>query len=340
MVMTAKNSRVVLTRAIQGIPTPGDFQVREGLMPEPGAGQFLVRHVYLSLDPYQRPAMAGRHGGGRGPLQAGDMPPAETIGQVVKSRHDGFREGEYLRHFGGWQAYSLSDGIQAWLVDPQRAPLSTFLGVLGMPGLTAWASAVKLAQVRAGQAVLVSAAAGPVGSTFGQISMQCGARAIGIAGSDEKCRLVTGELGFAACVNYKRPGFLDELRAAAGEGVDCYHDNVGGQMLVDAMSVLKHYGTVVLCGLMADYNTAPDERKFNFPLALPILKRATLKGLVVYDFEPQREEFVAEVAPWVAAGKLRVVEDRAAGLERAGEHFARLMRGDNVGKSLVVLGPE
>jgi NADPH-dependent curcumin reductase CurA len=141
-------------------------------------------------------------------------------------------------------------------------------------------------------------------------------------------------------VNYKAPGFADALRAATGEGVDCYHDNVGGQMLLDAMAVLKLYGTVVLCGLMADYNTPADERRFNFPLALPILKRAVMKGLVVYDFEPRRAEFFAELAPAVAAGKLRYVEDRVEGLERVGAHFARLMRGENVGKALVVLGPE
>lgn len=338
--MNAVNRRVVLTAPLAGVPEPGNFRVVQAEVPEPGPDQFVVRHVYLSLDPYQRPAMAGRHGGGHGPLQAGDMPSAETVGQVVRSRHPSFREGEYVRHFGGWQEYSVSDGAQAFRVDPARAPLSTYLGVLGMPGLTAWASAVKLANVQAGQTVLVSAAAGPVGSTFGQIAMQRGARAIGIAGSDEKCALVTGRLGFAACVNYKKPGYLDELRRVTGEGVDCYHDNVGGQMLVDALGVLKPYGTVVLCGLMSDYNTPEAERKFNFPLALPVIKRATLKGLVVYDFEPQREAFFAEVAPWVAAGKVRHLEDRAEGIGRAGEQFVRLMRGENVGKALVVLGPE
>jgi NADPH-dependent curcumin reductase CurA len=338
--MSASNLRVVLARPLAGVPSAEDFTLAEAPVPEPGAGEFLVRHVYLSLDPYQRPAMAGRHGGGHGPLGAGDMPSAETIGQVVKSRHPGFPEGGYVRHFGGWQAYSVSDGKAAQAVDPRRAPLSAYLGVLGMPGLTAWASAVRLAAVRAGQTVLVSAAAGPVGATFGQIAMRRGARAVGIAGSDEKCALVTGTYRFAACLNYKRPGFLDQLRDAAGEGFDCYHDNVGGQMLVDAMSVLRNYGTVVLCGFMADYNVAPEDRRFSFPMALPVLKRAVMKGLVVYDFEPEREAFFAEVAPWVAAGEVRFVEDRAAGLERAGAHFARLMRGENVGKALVVVGPE
>jgi NADPH-dependent curcumin reductase CurA len=337
--MTASNQRVVLARPIVRVPEEADFTLVETPLPEPADGEFLVRHIYISLDPYQRPAIAGRHGG-PGPLGPGDMPPAETVGQVVRSRHAEFREGDYVRHIGGWQAYSISDGARAFRVDPGRAPLSTWVGVLGMPGLTAWASAVRLAQVAAGQTVLVSAAAGPVGSAFGQIAMAHGARAIGIAGSDPKCRLVTGQLGFAACVNYKRPDFADALRAATGEGVDCYHDNVGGQMLLDAMAVLKLYGTVVLCGLMADYNTPVAERHFNFPLAVPILKRAVMKGLVVSDFEHERGTFVDEVAPLVGAGRIRYLEDRVSGLEQTGRHFVKLMRGENVGKALVVLAAD
>lgn len=334
--MNQRNRRVVLRGPIEGVPSAADFRVVEEAMPEPGIDQLLVRHSYISLDPYQRPAIAGRHGGA--PLGAGDMPPAETVGEVIRSRHDGFREGQYVRHIGGWQEYSVSDGERAFVVDPDRAPLSAYLGVLGMPGLTAWASAVKLADVKPGQTALVSAAAGPVGATFGQIALQRGARAIGIAGSDEKCRLVTKQFGFAACVNYKRPTFLEELQRAVGEGADCYHDNVGGQMLLDALSVLKPYGVVVLCGLISQYNTPDAQRTFNFNLGVPIMKRAVMKGLVVYDFEPQREAFIDEVAPWVAAGKVRFSEDRAEGIERTGAHFARLMRGDNVGKALVVLG--
>ncbi len=334
--MSGGNQRVVLTRPIERIPEPADFRVVETDIPEPRPGQFLVRNLFLSLDPYQRPAMAGRHGGSR-PLAPGDMPPGETVGRVETSRHQDFAEGDHVRLPGGWQTHSLSDGTGACRVDPARAPLSAYLGVLGMPGLTAWASAVRLADVRAGQTVLVSAATGPVGATFGQIAVQRGARAIGIAGSDAKCRLATTQLGFAACINHRAPAFREELRAAAGEGVHCYHDNVGGPLLAEAMAVLRLYGTVVLCGLVSDYNTPEAERSFRFNLALPILKRAVMKGLVVYDFEPERELFFDEIAPWVAAGRIRYIEDRAAGIANAGTQFARLMRGENVGKTLVVL---
>jgi NADPH-dependent curcumin reductase CurA len=335
-----RNRKTVLCQPIEGVPRADDFQVVEEPLPQPGPGEFLIRHIYLSLDPYQRPAIAGRHGGGHGPMGAGDMPPGETIGRVVQSRHADFAVGEYVRSFGGWQQYSLSDGSRTCRVDPDRAPLSAYLGVLGMPGLTAWASIVKLADVQAGQTVLVSSAAGVVGSTLGQIAIRLGARAIGIAGSDEKCAFVTSELGFSACVNYKRADFIDRLRAAVGEGADIYHDNVGGQVLNDAMSMLKPYGTVILCGLMSQYNVPEHERRHDFNLALPVLKRAVIKGLVVYDFEDRRQEFFDQVAPWVTAGLVKFREDRAEGIEQTGAHFARLMRGENFGKSLVVLAPE
>lgn len=336
--MPAVNHRVVLKRTLEGVPTAADFRVEQATVPDPGAGEILVRQIFLSLDPYQRSAMAGRHMTGRTPLGDGDMPMAEAVGQVQKSRHPDFREGDYVRHFGGWQEYALSNGERTLPVDPARAPLSTWLGILGMPGLTAYASAVELAAVAPGQIVLVSAALGPVGSLVGQLAMVRGGSAVGLAGSDQKCALVKQEFGFRDCVNYRRPDFLDALRAALPDGADVYHDNVGGQMLADAFSVLKPYGTVILCGLMERYNDPSRSKALD--LALPILKRAVMKGLVVSDFEDRRVAFEDLVAPLVASGRIRYLEDRAEGIGAAGAHFARLMRGENVGKSLVVLGPE
>lgn len=333
--MPELNERVVLTRPLQGIPEPGDFRVETAPVPEPGPGQLLVRHRFISLDPYQRAAMAGRHLSGRTPLGAGDMPPAEAVGQVVRSRHPDFPEGAYVRHFGGWQAWALSDGERTHRVDPDAAPLSTYLGILGMPGLTAWGSIIELAGVQPGQVVLVSAALGPVGSMVGQLAVWRGATAIGIAGSDAKCAILTGELGFARAVNYRAPGWLEALAAAAPDGVDIYHDNVGGQMLADAFTVLKLHGQVILCGLMERYNDPAKSKPLD--LALPILKRAVMKGLVVTDFEDRRDHFVATVAPLVKAGRIRYREDRVEGLAAAGGLFSRLMRGGNVGKALVVV---
>lgn len=328
-----RNHKVVLTRSLAGVPDPGDFRVVDEPVPEPGPGRFLVRHLYLSLDPWQRSAIAGRHG--TGPLGPGEMPPGETVGRVLKSRHPGFPEGALVRHAGGWQEYAVADGERAVVLDPALAPLSTRLGVLGMPGLTAWASVVELAGVHSDQVVLVSAALGPVGSLVGQLAMLRGATAVGIAGADEKCGIVTREFGFRDCVNYRAPDFPERLRAALPEGADVYHDNVGGQMLADAFGVLRVNGTVILCGLMERYNDPARSKPLD--LALPILKRAVMKGLVVSDFEHRRGVFEATVGAALRAGRLRYREDRASGIGQAGAHFARLMRGENVGKALVVL---
>jgi NADPH-dependent curcumin reductase CurA len=335
--MQQKNHQVVLARPLSGVPRADDFRVQAVPVPEPGPGELLVRHVWLSLDPYQRSAMAGRHMASRQPLGAGDMPMAETVGRVLRSRHPAFREGDYVRHFGGWQEYALSSGEQTEVLDRSRAPLSAWLGVLGMPGLTAWASVVELADVQPGQVVLVSAALGPVGSMVGQLAIQRGAHAVGIAGSDEKCAFVR-DLGFSACINYRSADFLPTLAAALPDGADIYHDNVGGQMLADAFTVLKNYGTVILCGLMERYNDPALSKPLD--LALPIIKRAVMKGLVVTDFEHCRAQFVDFVAPRIADGRIRYREDRAKGIAATGAHFARLMRGENLGKAIVALADE
>jgi NADPH-dependent curcumin reductase CurA len=333
--MAELNERVVLAHPLQGVPEDTDFRLVTEPVPEPGPGQCLVRHLFVSLDPYQRAAIAGRHMAGRTPLVAGDMPPAECVGVVVRSRNPALPEGTHVRHFGGWQRYALTDGERTHRVDPDAAPLSTYLGILGMPGLTAWGSIIELADVQPGQVVLVSAALGPVGSMVGQLAVWRGATAIGIAGSDAKCAILTDELGFARAVNHRAPDWLAALAAAAPDGVDVYHDNVGGQMLHDAFSVLKLHGQVILCGLMERYNDPARSKPLD--LALPILKRAVMKGIVVTDFEDRRDHFFATVAPLVKAGRIHYREDRAEGLANAGGLFARLMRGENVGKAIVAI---
>ncbi len=336
--MSKHNRKVVLSSAISGIPVADNFRIVDADIPAPRDGEILIRHVYLSLDPYQRSAMSGVHMSADGPLARDQAPSAEVVGQVIESKHADFNVGDYVRHFGGWQEYSVSDGTQTFRVDPDSAPLSAYLGVLGMPGLTAYASVVKLAAIQPGHSVLVSAASGPVGSMVGQIAQRLGGIAYGIAGSDEKCTFVVDELEFQDCINYKSADYPASLAARIPDGVDIYHDNVGGQMLTDALGVLKTYGTVILCGLISQYNQAQKGQGFN--LAPAIIKRAVMKGLVVYDFEDRRQEFFELVSPWVQAGKIKYIEDRAEGIEQTGAHFERLMSGQNFGKALVVLGPE
>jgi NADPH-dependent curcumin reductase CurA len=207
-----------------------------------------------------------------------------------------------------------------------------------MPGLTAYASAIKLADVQAGQNVLVSAAAGPVGCMVGQLAIQRGARAWGIAGGSEKCALVTQEFGFSACVDYHTAGYAEQLSAAVPDGFDMYHDNVGGAMLTTALGLLRPYGIVILCGLISQYNDSQKGAGFNIGPA--ILKRAVMKGLVVYDFENERQAFLDMAAPLVKSGQIRYREDFAFGIEATGAHFSKLMSGKNVGKALVAFGDE
>ncbi|MEE4184805.1 MAG: NADP-dependent oxidoreductase [Gammaproteobacteria bacterium] len=333
--MIPDNRRVVLRHPVAGAPTADDFTVTTAPVRAPQIGEFVVRHRYIALDPWQRSAIAGRHSAGQEPLGAGAMPPAEVIGEVIASRHNSFSEGMQVRLAGGWQEYSLSDGAGVTAVDAAGVPLSAYLGVLGMPGLTAWASVMRLADVQPEQVVLVSAALGPVGSMVGQLAQYRGARAVGIAGGESKCERVVTELGFSQCVDYRANDYPAALRAAVGTGADVYHDNVGGQMLIDACAVLKDYATVVLCGLISQYNDPA--QAVNLPVAIPIMKRLVMKGLVVYDHADAEAEFLATVRPLVRDGSIRYLEDRAMGIEASGAHFARLMAGRNLGKTLVVL---
>lgn len=332
--MSSVSQQVVLRHPLQGVPQANDFEVIETPLPALANRHLRIRHHYIALDPWQRSAIAGRHSPDQQPLGQGALPPAEVIGEVCESRHPQFAVGATVRLMGGWQTCSDSDGSGVRQLDAAAtSPLSAYLGVLGMPGLTAWASIVRLAEVAAGQTVLVSAAHGPVGSMVGQLAQHFGARAVGIAGSAEKCRQVTDTLGFAACVNYKDPEYKKQLRSVLPTGADVYHDNVGGQMLIDACGLMREYGTVILCGLISQYNDPA--LAVDLPVALPIMKRLTMKGLVVYDHQEAEEEFLATAEPLIASGEVQYLEDVAHGIEACGAHFAKLMRGDNAGKTLV-----
>jgi NADPH-dependent curcumin reductase CurA len=328
--------RVVLHRPPRGVPVEEDFRLTESPVPEAADGEILCRVIYLSLDPYLRGAISGRHMG-HAPLEPGGLVPGRSVAQVVASRCSGLAEGDYVSIESGWQEYAVVAGASARRLDPGPAPLSTALGVLGMPGLTAWAGVLELARPRPGETFVVSAAAGPVGATAGQIARIAGCHVVGIAGSDQKCALVTGELGFDACVNYRRDGWRDQLRAACPDGIGVYFDNVGGDVLAGAIGRLRLYGRVVLCGLASQYNS---EVPYGLDVGPVIGRRAQLLGLVVYDYEDRREEFVSRAAAWLREGRLSYREDRSEGLAAAPAAFHRLMSGANVGKSLVVVGPE
>ncbi len=319
-----------------GLPQETDFQISSEAVPEPQDGEFLARAVYLSLDPYLRSRLAGRHLGAA--VAVGDLMPGRSLAQVAESRNRAFPEGEYVVLETGWAEWAVSNGGDAQRFDPALGPLSTSLGILGMPGLTAWAGVAELARPRPGDTFLVSAAAGPVGSTAGQLARIAGCRVIGIAGSAEKCKHVRETFGFDAALDHKAPDFVSSLRSTCAEGVDTYFDNVGGGLLQSVFSVLSLGGAVIMCGLVSQYNAEGPPPGVN--LGPAIARRARLLSLVVYDYQDRYDAYLRRASDWVSSGRLRYLEDRALGIGAAPRAFVRLMRGDNVGKSLVVVGPE
>ncbi len=332
-----KNHRILLRRVPSGLPTPEDFDSDEVDVPAPADGQFLSRTIWLSLDPYYRNIMKGSQFYAER-LTPGDPMCGETVAQVVESRHPGFAGGDYVVVRNGWQDYGVSDGVGVRKLDPSAAPLSTALGVLGMPGLTGYAGLVYLGEPRPGQTVVVSAATGPVGSTAGQVARLVGARPVGIAGSPEKCRYAVEELGYSACANYRDGNLREQLEALCPDGIDVYFDNVGGDTLGAVLANLARDARVVLCGMIEAYSMdQPPPGPFLGPV---VAARATLKGLVVYDWLHKQAEQRRVVAAWIRDGVFRYREDVTEGLQDAPGAFCRLMQGRNFGKALVRVAPE
>ncbi len=332
----SENTRILLKRQCEGIPVAGDFEITNAPIPDPADGELLCETIYLSLDPYLRGKISGRHLSGA--IRPGDLMAGEAISRVLESRHPGFQAGDLVAAHTGWQSFSTPGGGEVRSIDPSLGPLSTFLGILGMPGLTAYAGLLRLGEPKEDDVLLVSAASGAVGSMVGQIGMIKGCRAVGIAGAQEKCAWVRETAGFDACVSYRTGDLRAQLDAACPGGIDLYFDNVGGDTLQAAMERLRLGARVVLCGLMAQYNTNDMPPGPN--PAWIIKARATVRGMVVYDHEDLREEFVHDVSGWLRDGRIRYLEDRTAGLENAPAAFSRLMRGDNVGKAIVVASDE
>ncbi|MGW2521047.1 NADP-dependent oxidoreductase [Streptomyces sp. NPDC001617] len=325
----------LLSRPV-GWPRPEDFALVEAEVQQPGEGQVLVRNTYLSVDPYMRGRMSAAKSY-TAPFELGKVMQGGAVGEVVASNAEGIAAGDHVLHFGGWREYATIDARQAVKVDPDAAPLSTYLGVLGMTGLTAYAGLLRTAAFKEGDSVFVSGAAGAVGSQVGQIAKLKGAsRVIGSAGSDEKVKLLVEEYGFDAAFNYKSGPVAEQLRAAAPDGVDVYFDNVGGDHLEAAIGSLNEKGRIVICGMISVYNnTEPAPGPKN--LARLIQTRGRIEGFLVgdhYDLQPQ---FVAEVGPWVASGQLKYRETVVEGIENNLEAFLGVLRGDNTGKMIVKL---
>jgi NADPH-dependent curcumin reductase CurA len=321
-----------------GVPKESDFELAETPTPQPGDGEVLVRNAYMSVDPYMRSRMndtksyvpsfqVGK------PLQGG------AVGQVVESRSDALAKGDWVNSMYGWREHYVAQGNALMKIDPKLAPVSTALGVLGMPGLTAYVGLLDIGQPKEGETVFVSAASGAVGSVVGQLAKLRGCRVVGSAGSPEKVRYLTEELGFDAAFNYKEVEVADALRDACLDGIDVYFENVGGEHLEAALAKMNTFGRIALCGLISHYNaTEPPPGPKNFPLVLT--NRLLLKGFIISDHFDRIPAFLAEVGPLVAAGKLKYNETVIEGIENAPSAFIGLLSGENLGKMLVKVGPD
>lgn len=330
--------QIVLRHALAAVPTPEDFVVAEAPTPATPAGGVLARVIHLSLDPYVGSRIRGRHMGEPAPRPGIDPIPGAAVVRIERSETPDFRPGDLAYTMeAAWAEQVALPAKALRKLDPAMAPLRTFLSALGMPGLTAWAGVTRLAKAGAGDIVLVDAAAGAVGGAVGQIARIKGARAVGVAGGAEKCRVVRDLYGFDACVDYRASGWEAALDAALPGPPTVIFENVSVAMLTTALSKAAPYVRAVLCGLVDQYHA--DAPPPQISAGLIIGKRAQLLGLVVYDFYPRWSEFLSEAAPWVRDGRLTIVEDRAEGLAAAPALFGKLMRGENIGKCIVDVAP-
>lgn len=335
--MTDSNRRWVLASRPKGAPTRDNFKLEDVPIPEPGDGEVLCRTLYLSLDPYMRGRMddAASYAD---PVQLGEVMTGGTVGEVIQSKASGLAKGDRVVGMGGWQSHWIGKPSQMRKLDPDRAPLSANLGVLGMPGMTAYCGLLEIGKPKEGETVVVAAASGAVGSVVGQIAKIKGATAIGIAGGAEKCAFVRDTLGFDACLDRRDPDFPSALKQACPNGIDVYFENVGGPVFDAVAPLLNNFARIPVCGLIARYNDAelpsgPDRT----PLLMRriLVKRLTFRGFIVWDFADRHTQAQKELAQWIGAGRLKYKEDIVDGLDNAPEAFMGLLKGENFGKLLV-----
>jgi len=331
------NRRVLLKSRPPGEPRPSDFEIAEGPIPKPSDGEILCRTIWLSLDPYMRGRMKDVRSYAA-PVEIGGVMVGGTVSEVIESKHPSLRPGDLVVGMDGWQQYASSAPTGLRPIDRSVAPISTALGVLGMPGLTAYVGLLDIGRPVAGETVVVSAASGAVGSVVGQIARLKGCRAVGIAGSPTKCGYVVNELGFDAAVDYRRDGFAEALRDACPNGIDVYFDNVAGPVLEAVLRQINRGARIPLCGLISQYNATEPPRGPN--LAPLLTNRGLIRGFLVFDHFDRFGAFVNEVGAWVRNGELRYREDIVDGLDAAPQAFIGLLEGRNFGKLLVRVSEE
>jgi NADPH-dependent curcumin reductase len=337
----SQGKRVVLASRPVGEPKPTDFRIEEYAVPTPGPGEVLLRTIWLSLDPYMRGRMS------EGPSYAQPVPingvmEGGTVSEVASSNNPAFAKGDIVLSRAGWQTHAISNGQGLAKIDPKIAPISTAVGVLGMPGMTAYTGLLDIGKPQPGETVVVAAASGAVGSAVGQIAKIKGARAVGIAGGKDKCNYVKNELGFDDCLDHRDPDLAAKLKAACPKGIDVYFENVGGAVFEAVFPLLNAFARIPVCGLIAHYNdTQAVAPKWAPSLMRAVLtKRLTIRGFIVSDFAARHGDFLRDMSQWFREGKLKHKEFVTEGLDSAPGAFMGLLKGANFGKQLVRVGPD
>src|SRR5438132_3518048 len=337
----SQGKRIVLASRPVGEPKPSDFRIEEYAVPSPGAGEVLLRTIWLSLDPYMRGRMSD------GPSYAQPVPidgvmEGGTVSEVIASNNPGFAKGDIVLSRAGWQTHAVSDGKGLAKIDPKIAPISTAVGVLGMPGMTAYTGLLDIGKPQSGETVVVAAASGAVGSAVGQIARIKGARAVGIAGGKDKCAYVKNELGFDDCLDHRDPDLAAKLKDACPKGIDVYFENVGGAVFAAVFPLLNAFARIPVCGLIAHYNdTQAVAPKWAPAMMRTVLtKRLTIRGFIVSDFATRHPDFLRDMSQWVREGKVKHKEFVTEGLDSAPAAFMGLLKGANFGKQLVRVGPD
>jgi NADPH-dependent curcumin reductase CurA len=330
-----KNLRWVLAGRPQGLPKLENFRLEETTVGAPKEGEVLVRNLWLSLDPYMRGRMSEAKSYAKS-VDIGELMVGQTVGEVVESKHAGFARGDHVLTGLGWQLAGCAPGAELFKVDGKRAPLSYYLGLLGMPGMTAYFGLKDIGEPKAGETVVVSAASGAVGSVVGQLAKIAGCRAVGIAGGRAKCDYVVKELGFDACVDYKAGNLYRDLKDACAKGVDVYFENVGGETLDTVFRLANMNSRVIVCGLISDYNALEPYGVKMFRAIL--VNRMKVQGMLVFDRKERFPEALKALGGYYAEGRLKTRESVVQGIENAPQGLIDLLQGRNFGKQLVKLG--
>ena len=324
------NTQIKLAKRPVGMPDESTWTVEKNPIPSPKEGEFLIRHHYISLDP----AMRGWMNDTRSyipPVALGDVMRSGSIGEVIESKHPVYKVGDFVTGWGGVQQYTVTDGANWYKVDPNLAPLPVYIGTLGMPGMTAYFGLLDVGKIKDGETVLVSGAAGAVGSVVGQIAKIKGCRAVGIAGGAEKCKYIVEELGFDAAIDYKNEDVRVGLKKACPNGIDVYFDNVGGEILDHALGRINRKARIVICGAISQYNNTTAIKGPSNYLSL-LVNRARMEGFVVMDYAKDYGKAAMEMGQWMMQGKLKTREDIYEGIENFYPTFKRLFSGEKMGK--------